>query len=328
MNRSKGATACIAIGTIFVILGLLISFFSLALTPAAAPVPYTSDTRISDETYGTVYDFGQVLVIDQYGYIEYDGFSDEHYYIIGISLDSSDTVYLASLRVDEDTAVFDKLKDYAYDENAYVGDMYLKLCATAEPINDIDPDMKRYYYESLDTYKSYFTDTTDLEIGLTFYCEGTAAYSSTAIAGSAAYIVVAFAGIAMSAAGIICLIIGIVKKVRAKTPQYVMPGNGYYYNPQQNQWNNGMPVNNPQNQWNNGAPIHNPQTSGITVHLTTTPIQKCHHKDLNINRTHKSPIITKAHILHLREKSIQTIIITAAKIRLTAAMKIKTVNTT
>lgn len=259
MNRSKGATACIAIGTIFVILGLLISFFSLALTPAAAPVPYTSDTRISDETYGTVYDFGQVLVIDQYGYIEYDGFSDEHYYIIGISLDSSDTVYLASLRVDEDTAIFDKLKDYAYDENAYVGDMYLKLCATAEPINDIDPDMKRYYYESLDTYKSYFTDTTDLEIGLTFYCEGTAAYSSTAIAGSAAYIVVAFAGIAMSAAGIICLIIGIVKKVRAKTPQYVMPGNGYYYNPQQNQWNNGMPVNNPQNQWNNGAPINNPQ---------------------------------------------------------------------
>lgn len=150
MNKTKSdlysfsAITGIITGVILAILGIiLITFMSLVPKPNLVTAGQEAPSSGNN-----VYDMGQVLVIDKYGYVEDASSVNEDYYLIAYYTEDG-TAHLASLMVSEDKSIFARMNDYAEDDTAYVGDFYINLCAKAEPLNSIDPELVQYYNDAI-----------------------------------------------------------------------------------------------------------------------------------------------------------------------------------
>lgn len=269
MRKSRSGAATIFIGICMVIIGAAAILFAL-ITPESELVTNSQDITYSSNE---VYDMGQVLVIDKYGYIENTKDPDEDYYLVAYYTQDG-APHLASLRVTEDEDIFNKLDSYAEDDTAYIGDLYINLCAKAEPMSSIEPELIGYYNDALDLYAEYLTGIDDSQVSLVFYCEGAEAFPAALEEENTSHIFVVAAGAVIAVLGIILFITGINKKKKEKIMQAQMAQQGayyntvnqpdVYYNPQAgaNQWNNGTPYQQPQNganQWNNSAQYQQPQ---------------------------------------------------------------------
>lgn len=282
MRKTKSGTATIIMGVALVIIGIFMIVFALVspesrLVAGDENVPYASNN---------VYDMGQVLVIDKYGYIESARNGYEDYYLIAYYTEDDDIAHLASLKVTEDKNIFNKLDSYAQDDKAYIGDLYINLCAKAAPLDSIDPEMLGYYNDAVDTYSEYLSGVENSQTALTFYCEGAEAFPSALESEGHGKTAVKVIGAVIILLGIILLPIGIDKKKKenaleaqmAQQGVYYAPVNqpNVYYNPQPgaNQWNSGAPYQQPQNganQWNNQAPQVNSQPSNTNTNQYYTP---------------------------------------------------------
>lgn len=289
MNKAKGGVAFIVIGIILILFGAFVTF-GLLISGSSELKPYTG---VISSDINDVYDLGNVLVVDKYSYVESDVDIDIDYYLIAFTGENNEDIRFASLYVDEGMDIYEKLDNYSNDDTQYIGDLYIELCATADSMTTLDSDVISFYHDAMDTCSDILPGITDSGVAFTYYCEGPSAFPN-ALAEEKAFkniITVIFA--AVFAVGIVLLIVGINKQVKAKAYAAAMPQNPYYpanqpnvyYNPQNpqagagyqpapNPWTNGgagnppsytqqpqpgshMPFG-PQNtntaQWNNGAP--------------------------------------------------------------------------
>ena len=289
MNKTKSdlysfsAITGIITGVILAILGIiLITFMSLMPKPNLVTAGQEAPSSGNN-----VYDMGQVLVIDKYGYVEYTSSVNEDYYLIAYYTEDG-TAHLASLMVSEDKSIFAKMNDYVEDDTAYVGDFYINLCAKAEPLNSIDPELVQYYNDAIATYSDYLTGIEDSHVALSFYCEGAEAFPAALEEHNSQMSTVKIIGGVIIAVGIIAIVISIfrlnkAKKLKAQMAQqgvYFNPANqpNVYYNPQMgaNPWNNSVPYQQPQNganQWNNNSPYQQPQ-NGVNQWNNNPPYQQ------------------------------------------------------
>lgn len=299
MYKTKSGVAAIVVGVIMIILGV---FFALSFILAGNSqlIPYTG--VVSSDPLD-IYDLGNVLVIDKYGYIESDTELNEDYYVIAFSAENDENIYLGSLMVDETMDVYEKLDDYSDDNTLYIGDLYMDLCASADTISTLDSDIHGYYNEAMDTCSELLPGFIDSGISFTYYCEGADAFPSALESERTFSNIVIIISAIVFAAGIAVLIIGINNHAKANkmmaampqpnvyydprinqqgtyyNPQQAPPAGGSYQNPQANagQWTNG-PQNNAQSgsgQW--GAPAANsqqPPASPYQNQYYTTPPTK------------------------------------------------------
>lgn len=283
--------AGIIAGAAILIIGILLLIVTFIipepqLVTAGQEIPHSSRN---------VYDMGQVLVIDQYGFVRNSDDYNEDYYLIAYYTED-ETPHLASLKVtEEDENLYNKLNSYASDDNAYIGDLYINVCAKAEPLSNIDPELVGYYKDCINLYSDYFAGVDDSQVSLDFYCEGAEAFPAALEEHNSIMLTVRIITGAVIAIGVISIVISIVKLNKAKALKaqmaqqgfYYPPVNqpGVYYNPQAgaNQWNNGVPYQQPQNgnvQWNNGAPYQQPQ-DGTNQWSNGAPYQQPANADTN-----------------------------------------------
>ncbi len=261
MKKSHSGIFLIVLGVILIIAGSFSSLLFILGASTPELIPFSG--VISKDSYD-VYNIGNVLVIDKYAFYE-DGYQyDEDYYIIGFTDGESDKVYLASLTVDESMDIYEKLDRYADDDTAYIGDLYIELCATADTVSALDGDIYSYYNDEVDVYGEMLPGTEDSGISFTYYCEGAAAFPQASQSSQKTDTGVIIFGIAVFAIGIAVLTVGIIKTKNAKKQnQFYMQNqpSAYYYPPNQQPgtWQNQPP--NP-NQWTNGAANYPPQADG------------------------------------------------------------------
>lgn len=245
MYKSKRGIAAIVIGIIIIVFSSLV-LFSYIVMGNARLLPYKG--IISSDPYD-IYDLGSVLVVDQYGYIESDSEWDEDYYIIAFTAENDDTIYLGSLCVDESMDIYEKLRDYAYDETMYIGDLYIDLCASANTAEVLDRDIHSFYGEAVTEYESLLPGFEDSGMSFTYYCEGAQAFPQALEAEKQTDIIVIVIFAVILAAGIALLAAGINKRIKVNKSDMFMPQQKIYYNPQFNNQSN-MQQNNNQRQQN------------------------------------------------------------------------------
>lgn len=260
------------------IAGVLLTIVGIILLTFVSLIPKTNLVTAGQETPNStnnVYDMGQVLVIDKYGYIEDSSSVNEDYYLIAYYTEDG-KAHLASLMVSEDKSIFEKMNGYVEDDTAFIGDFYINLCAKARPLNSIGPEMVQYYNEAIAYYSEYLEDCEDSHVALTFYCEGAEAFPATVEEHNSQMSTVKIISAVIIALGIISIIISIFKLKKAKALKAQMAQQGVYYNPVNqpnvyynpqagvNQWNGGAPYQQPQNNanpWNGGVPYQQPQNN-------------------------------------------------------------------
>ena len=274
MNKTKSdlysfsAITGIITGVILAILGIfLITFMSLLPKPSLV-----TGGQEAPSSANNVYDIGQVLVVDKYGYVENTSSVNEDYYLI-IYYTEDGTPHLASLMVSDDKSIFARMNNYVEDDTAYVGDFYINLCAKAEPLTSIEPELVQYYNDAIDIYSDYLEGIEDSHVSFSFYCEGAEAFPAALEEYDSQMSTIRIISVVIIAVGIIALVISIFKLNKAKKLKAQMAQQGVYYNPVNqpnvyynpqmgaNPWNNGTPYQQPQNgadQWNN-APYQQPQ---------------------------------------------------------------------
>lgn len=259
MRKTRGAVSSILLGILFIIAGIFAVIFPI-VSPDSKLVPANSDAAASSSS---VYDFGQVLVLDKYGYIENSRGADEDYYLVAYFNDEDDYAYLASLKVTDDTDIYDKLDEYSNDDTAYIGDLYINLCAKSDSIASIEPEMAGYYNDAIELYGQYYTGTVDTRTALSFYCEGAEAFGPALEAENRSKTLVSVIGAVIAALGILFLATGIVRKKKEKKIQAAMPQQDVYYTPQSSQdvyYDPQASGPGSTGQWTNGEQDQTPQS--------------------------------------------------------------------
>ncbi|GEM_PF-1093652 len=250
VKTNKGIPAVIT-GSIMAVIG---GFLALVMIVVGSSGLTEFTGTISGDP-SDVYDLGNVLVVDQYGYIEGDSL-DEDYYLIAFTHNGTDDIYFASLYVNESMDVFERLDDYAYDDSMLIGDLYLQVCASAEMLSDIDSDMRGFYYDALDVYGEMMPGYIDSGISFSFYCEGASAFPSALKEEQSTNNVLTVIFAAVFAIGIVLIITGAVSHSKAKTAlEALQQQGGAYYNPQGTYYypQPGADPYQQQGTWSNGA---------------------------------------------------------------------------
>lgn len=303
MSRSKGGVALIVIGIILSIFGAFVTFgFLISGTSQLKPYTGVISSNIND-----VYDLGNVLIVDKYSYIESDSDYNIDYYMIAFSGENEEEIQFASLYVDESMDIYEKLDKYSNDDTQYIGDLYIELCATADSVTSLDSDIVLYYRDALDTISDILPEFTDSGIAFTYYCEGPSAFPSALEQEKATSNILTAFFVVIFAVGIVLLVLGINKHIKAKVNAGYVPQNPYYpanqqniyfdpknppagtgYQPEPNQWTNGGAENQPSYnrqpknstpfeqqhtaaQWDNGTPYTSISEKNTKILNNTNP---------------------------------------------------------
>ena len=155
-------------GVVSTISSILLILFGVVLFAGSKPANdtiFTKDDALSgDIQVGEVYDFGEVIIADEYATTTYeDNTPTAHYYLALIP--SEENSYIAfSLQVKEDESIYQTLKAYVEDSESLVGDMKLPVCAVAYEFGlNNDNEISGFYNDSITQYKEVVTINSQLD---------------------------------------------------------------------------------------------------------------------------------------------------------------------
>ena len=235
---------------VLIVFGIVIlAVFGSYTTPELVPFENLKAGAQSDK----VYEMKDVLVLYQYGYVEYDDPSDnEYYYLVAYETEEDEAYHLASLQVDRnDGAIYQKLNTYNQSTTTQIGDCYIDMCVRADSVDYLDADIHQFYNEEVEVCKTDYEDVVDSSLAFDYACDSAEAFPEFVENEKQAHKVgtimgCVFLGLGLFIAAI--FIIGLLKK--KKTPAAANSGNGQvfytpntaqpqdvYYNPNQEQNN-------------------------------------------------------------------------------------------
>lgn len=204
------------IGIICVILGLAMSFFSgIMVSEESKLIPASSINHKYMES-AEYYSFEELTVIDCYGTSTYDGtFPDEWHYIVSFE-DVDGHTYYASMTVEDKDDAFNELREYAENEEAYIGDCVINAVVEyASPFQDsfLDQEMIGYYKDAVAKYSDADADVIDSGYSFDYSC-APEAFESYADEEMAVYKRILYAGVVIFVLGVVFVFLGFRKSLK------------------------------------------------------------------------------------------------------------------
>lgn len=100
-----------------------------------------------------IYQFDNMIILDEYAtYSEFYGIKTDDAYYTVMFFDKDGTAYYASLEVSTGSEIYKHLEDYINDDEQYIGDMIIPVCAATDA--RFESELLDYYDEAIDSYKA------------------------------------------------------------------------------------------------------------------------------------------------------------------------------
>lgn len=209
-NKKAIGEALIVLGVFLIVIAIVLSYFGLKKPAELKEVDEISPEEMSDDY---AYHFDELTVLDYYMKQSGGESGNGRYYIA--SFYDSGVYYLVSIYGENDDELRLKLKNYVDDDDAYVGDLVISGCFTAQKVSAVK-NLDEFYDESaenyIDQYNEYMNmDAVDLQLHLTYVCEDAEDYEDAVSTSGALY-----GGIVFLLIGAVVLGLGIRQRKKGK----------------------------------------------------------------------------------------------------------------
>lgn len=229
-NKKSLGEALIILGVFLIVMAIVLSYFGLKKPAELKEVAKISAEEMTDDY---AYHFDELTVLDYYMKQSGGDSGNGRYYIA--SFYDKGVYYLVSIYGENNDELRLKLKDYADDDEAYIGDLVISGCFTAKKVSAVD-GLSEFYDDTaknyVDLYAEYMNvDAVDLQLHLNYVCEDAADYDDAASTTEALY-----GGIAFLLIGALVVCLGI--RQRKKAMAEIAAREAFNRNqPQEDNWN-------------------------------------------------------------------------------------------